>query len=244
MLRKTAIITGAFGGIGKATAEKFAKNGYNLALTYYNTFDTDFIDHLKTLGAEVLALHVDQKNESDIINFVNSAFKEFEYIDAAIFCAGKAEEECALVEKSTDVIDEILNTNLRGTILFNREVLKFFTKQKHGHIVNVSSVFGQTGGSLESIYSATKAAIINLTRTLGTEVSPFVRVNCVAPGFIETKMTSSYSAETKKYIKCETPLERLGNPEDVANSIFFLTQEESSFITGETITISGGIVQF
>lgn len=244
MLRKSVIITGAFGGIGRATAEKFAKNGYNLALTYNKNFDNEFIINLKNYGIDVFAMQVDQQKENDIINFVNSAFKEYEYIDSAVFCAGKAESECALIEKSTEVIDEILNTNLRGTILFNREVLKYFVKQKHGHIVNIASVFGQTGGSLESVYSATKAGIINLTRTLATESAPFVRVNCVSPGFIETKMTKDYSEDTKQYIKLETPLERLGRPEDIANVIFFLTQDDSSFITGETITISGGIVQF
>ena len=243
MLRKSVIITGAFGGIGRATAEKFAKNGYNLALTYLNTFDPEFLSHLKSFGVDVIALRVDQKNESDIINFVNSVVKEFEYISSAVFCAGKAEPECLLAEKSTELIDDIISSNLRGTILFNREVLKHMMKQKNGTIVNVSSIYGQTGGSLESVYSACKAGIINLTKTLATEVSPFVRVNCVAPGYIETKMTEHLPAETKKYIEHETPLERLGRPEDVANSIFFFATDESSFITGETLLISGGVVK-
>ena len=121
MLRKTAIITGAFGDIGKAVAKKFAENGYNLALTYFNSFDNDFLTELKTLGAEVLALRCDQTNESDIKNFVNTACHEFEYIDTAVLCAGKAEEQMLLVERPTEDIDLVLNTNLRGTILFTKE---------------------------------------------------------------------------------------------------------------------------
>lgn len=244
MLRKTVLITGAFGGIGKATAKKFAENGYNLALTYHNNFDNDFIEKLKTFGIEVFALQVDQTKESDIINFVKSAVLEFKVITSAVFCAGKAEPECLLTEKVTPVIDDIIDVNLRGTILFNREILKQMSKQKFGTIVNVSSIYGNTGGSLESVYSACKAGIIGLTKSLASEVAPFVRVNAVAPGYVDTKMTSHLSEDTKKYLEQETPLERLGTPEDIANAIYFLCSDESSFITGETLQISGGVVKY
>ena len=120
MLRKTAIITGGFGDIGKATAEKYAKNGYNIALTYFNTIDKSFIDKLNDYGVEVLALYCDQRSESDIINFINSVFAEFEYVDVAVLNAGKAEAESLLSEKETSEIDDIISTNLRGTILFAR----------------------------------------------------------------------------------------------------------------------------
>lgn len=244
MLKKTAIITGGFGDIGKATAKKFAENGYNIALTYLNSFDAEFINELKALGAEVLALQCDQTNESDIINFVNSVFSEFEYIDTAVLCAGKAEEQMLLIERSTKDIDLVLNTNLRGTIIFCKEIGKRMFDKKHGTIEIISSVMGQTGGSLEAVYSATKAALINLTKSLAVELSPYIRVNCVSPGFIKTKMTSDYNEETINIIKSETPLERLGTPEDIANSIFFFASEESSFITGSEITVSGGIIKF
>ena len=244
MLRKTAIITGAFGDIGKATAKKFAANGYNLALTYLNSFDNDFLNELKTLGAEVLALRCDQTNESDIKNFVSTAYSEFEYIDTAVLCAGKAEEQMLLIEKSTEDIDLILNTNIRGTILFSKEIGKRMLDKKHGTIEIISSVMGQTGGSLEAVYSATKAALINLTKSLAVELSPYIRINTVSPGFIKTKMTSEYSEETINIIKNETPLEKLGSPEDVANAVYFLSSDESSFITGSEITVSGGIIKF
>ena len=123
MLRKTVIITGGFGGIGRATAKKFAENNYNVALTYFNTLDNDFLIELKNYGVEVFAMFCNQKNENDIINFTNSVFKEFEYVDVAVLNAGKAESEKMLADKTTEEIDDILDTNLRGTILFAREIM-------------------------------------------------------------------------------------------------------------------------
>lgn len=244
MIRKTAIITGGFGDIGKATAEKFAQNKYNVALTYLNTFDRDFIDKLQSYGVDVLALQCDQRSESSIINFVNSVYNEFEYVDVAVLNAGKAENEAMLFEKETDEIDDIISTNLRGTILFAREISKKFVPQKHGSIIMISSVYGQTGGSMESVYSATKAGITGLAKSLSSELAPNIRVNCVSPGYIDTKMNTVYSKDTIKYIKNETPMERLGEPIDIANAIYFLSSDESSFITGIDLTVSGGIVKF
>ena len=244
MLRKTAIITGAFGDIGKATAKKFAQNGYNLALTYFNSFDKDFLNELKSFGIEILALRCDQTIENDIKNFVNTVCSEFEYIDTAVLCAGVAEEQMLLVERKTEDIDLVLNTNLRGTILFSKEIGKHMINKKHGTIEIISSVMGQTGGSLEAVYSATKAALINLSKSLSVELSPFVRINTISPGFIKTKMTNDYSEETINIIKSETPLEKLGLPEDVANAVYFLASDESSFITGADLTVSGGIIKF
>lgn len=244
MIRKTVIITGGFGDIGKATALKFAKNGYNIALTYINSFSTEFLNELKSYGIDTLALPCDQTSESDIKNFLNSTFSTFEYVDAFVACAGKSEPVQFLTEKSTEIIDDIINTNLRGTILFNREVLKKFQSQKHGTIVNVSSIYGISGGSLESVYSACKAGIIGLTKSLAVEASPFVRVNAVAPGCIETKMTKNLSKADKDCIIDSTPLDRLGQPEDIANSIFFLASSESSFITGEILEVTGGVLRF
>lgn len=244
MIRKTAIITGGLGDIGKATAEKFAQNGYNVALTYFNSFDSEFLEGLKKYNVEIFALQCDQRNESSIINFVNSVFNEFEFVDVAVLNAGKAENVSVLSEKTTDEIDDILSTNLRGTILFAREITKKFMQKKHGNFVFISSIFGQTGGSMEGIYSATKAGITAFAKSLAVELAPTSRVNIVSPGFISTKMNNDYSKETIYQIKNETPLARLGLPEDVANTIYFLASDESSFITGEDITVSGGVVKF
>ncbi len=243
MIRKTAIITGAFGDIGKATARKFAQNGYNLALTYLNSFDTELLSELKGYDIDVLALHCDQTSESEIINFVSSAYKEFENIDVCICCAGKAESSKLLSDKQTDEIDDIISSNLRGTILFNREISKRFLSNKHGVIVNVSSIYGEFGGSMESVYSACKAGINGLTKSLAVELAPFVRVNAVAPGLIQTKMTIGLDRQTIEYCKNQTPMGRVGEPDDIANIIYFLASDESSFITGEVVTVSGGALR-
>jgi len=243
MIRKTAIITGAFGDIGKATARKFAQNGYNLALTYLNSFDTELLSELKGYDIDVLALHCDQTSESEIINFVSSAYKEFENIDVCICCAGKAESSKLLSDKQTDEIDDIISSNLRGTILFNREISKRFLSNKHGVIVNVSSIYGEFGGSMESVYSACKAGINGLTKSLAVELAPFVRVNAVAPGLIQTKMTNGLDRQTIEYCKNQTPMGRVGEQDDIANIIHFLASDESSFITGEVVTVSGGALR-
>ena len=243
MLRKTVIISGGFGGIGSAIAETFAQNGYNIALCYNHIFDTNFIKKLKDYNIEVFAMKCDQSKENDIINFVNSAFNEFEYIDSFVACAGLAETPIELINKPTEMIDEIISVNLRGTILFNREILRHFMNQKHGNIVNISSIYGNSGACLESVYAACKAGIINLTKSLSIEAAPFVRVNCIAPGCIDTKMTSYLSQEDREYIINQTPLKRIGTPEDIASAAFFLASSQSSFITGETLSITGGVQQ-
>lgn len=244
MLRKTAIITGGFGGIGKSIAMQFAQNGYNIALSYNRSFDPDFIKKLKGQGIEVFALKCDQSKENDIINFVNSAFNEFEYIDAFVACAGLAETPIELINKPTEVIDEIISVNLRGTILFNREVLRYFVKQKHGNIVNISSIYGNSGACLESVYAACKSGIINLTKSLSREAAPYVRVNAIAPGCIDTPMTANLTNDDREVIINQTPLARLGTPEDIASVVYFLTSNDSSFITGETISVTGGVDEF
>lgn len=244
MLRKTVIITGGFGGIGKSITLQFAQNGYNIAMTYNRSFEPDFIKRLKGLGIEVFAMKCDQSKENDIINFVNSAFNEFEYIDAFVACAGLAETPIELINKPTEVIDEIISVNLRGTILFNKEILRKFLNQKHGNIVNISSIYGNSGATLESVYAACKAGIINLTKSLSREAAPYVRVNCIAPGCIDTPMTSNLTSEDREVIINQTPLKRIGTPEDIASVAYFLSSSDSSFITGETISVTGGVDEF
>ena len=244
MLRKTVIITGGFGGIGGSIAETFAQNGYNIALTYNHFFDTNFIKKLKCYDVEVFAMKCDQTKENDIINFVNSAFNEFEYIDAFIACAGLAETPIELINKPTEMIDEIISVNFRGTILFNREILRHFVSQKHGNIVNISSIYGNSGACLESVYAACKAGIINLTKSLAKESAPYIRINCIAPGCIDTKMIATLDQTDRETIISQTPLARLGTPEDIANIAYFLCNSQSSFITGETVYVTGGVDQF
>lgn len=244
MIRKSVIVSGGFGDIGKAVAEKFAKNGFNVALTYHNMIDVEFLEKIKSFGVNAIAIKCDQTVETDIINFVSSAIKEFEFVDCFVACAGLAESPEFLTQKETAEIDKLISVNLRGTILFNREILKYFMKNKHGNIINISSIYGISGGSLESVYSACKAGIIGLTKSLAVECAPYVRVNAIAPGAVDTKMILNLNEDDKEYVINQTPLGRLGTPEDIANLTYFLASDESNYVTGEVIKISGGVERY
>ncbi len=243
MLRKTVIITGASGGIGKATALEFAKAGYNLALTY-NSHDID-INIYKEFDVQVESYKLNISNPQEITNVFNKIFKDFDYVDCLVANAGMSENETLLIEKSDQEIQELLNTNLLGSIICNRECLKYFIKNKHGNIVNISSINGQTGSSCNSVYSASKAGIIALTQSLAREVGNLgIRVNSIAPGFILTNMTSSFPESAIEYCKKFIPLKRVGLPEEIASTALFLASEKASYITGQTIGVNGGALSF
>ncbi len=245
MLRKTAIITGASGDIGATTAKIFASNGYNVALTFNHGCTKALEDELKVYNVEVKAFHLDQSKEQSIIKCVKDIQSSFDYLEVLICNAGIAERSDLLSEKSTEEIDNILDVNLRGTIILNREIAKIFIKQKHGNIVNISSIHGMEGASCEVTYSASKAGVIGLTKGLASELAQYnIRVNAVAPAFIDTQMTSCYTAKERKEIIKHTPLGRLGKPEDVAEAVYFLASEKSSFITGICLPVNGGVVKF
>lgn len=245
MIRKTVFITGGSGGIGEATALKFASNGYNIATTFLTGDVSKLENKCKNLGVDFVAYKMDLKDENQIIDTFNKVFSKFDYVDCVICNAGKADKESLLIDVPTENIDALLNTNLRGTILCNREAFKKFLNQKHGNIVNISSIFGLNGGPCEAVYSATKGGIIGLTKALAVEGAPFnIRVNAIAPGYIDTKMTAHFSTEEKNYAIDMTPLKRIGKGEDVAQAIYFLSTEQASFITGEVLTVSGGVLRF
>ena len=245
MIRKGVIIIGASSLIGQKTAEIFAKNGYNIFATCYK----NKIDNLKELeqkyNIKVIISKLDINRPTDIEKTFNEAFSKLPYIDSIICNAGINSSEKLLIDAKIEEIEKIINTNLTGTILCNREALKHFIQQKHGSIVNVSSIYGLYGGNCETVYAATKAGIIGLTKSLAQECGQFkIRVNAVAPGFIETKMTECFNDEEKKMIANSIPLQRLGTPEDVAKAIYFLSNDESSYITGEILEITGGASTF
>ncbi len=245
MLRKTVIITGASGDIGNTTAKVFAKAGYNLALTYCAGSTKELENELKAFDIEVKSFKLDQAKETSITKCIQDIQSFFDYIDTLVCNAGIAEYESLLIEKSTEEIDKVLDVNLRGSILLNREIAKIFIKQKHGNIINISSIHGLEGSSCEATYSASKAGVIGLTKALASELAPYnIRVNAVAPAFIETNMTKCYSSKEKKDIIKRTPLGRLGKPEDVAEAIYFLASDKASFITGICLPVTGGVVKF
>lgn len=245
MIKKTVIITGASGGIGSATAVEFAKSGYNLALTYCSHSPTNLINNLKKYNVEIKSYKMDISKPKEISKVFDKIFTDFDYVDCLVANAGISERESMLIDKSDEDVAKIVSTNLTGTIICNRDCLKRFIKQKHGNIVNISSIQGKAGSSCNSVYASTKAGIIALTTSLAREVASFnIRVNAIAPGFIQTNMTANFSDKEKNYCKQKVPLGRLGNPEDVAYAIKFLSSDQASYITGEVLSVNGGVVAF
>ena len=245
MLRKSVFISGASGDIGYEIAKVFASNNYNIFATYNKGNISKLKDLSNTYNVDIFIQQMDLTSSQSIYDAFNKAQKVCEYLDCVVCNAGISKPEKLLTDTEEDEITELINTNLTGTILCNKEALKIFLKQKRGSIINISSIYGMYGGSCESTYSATKAGIIGLTKALAQEYGQFgIRINSVSPGFIQTNMTAQFNNEDKKYIASATPLQRLGNPIDVANTVFFLSTDNASFITGENIIISGGATNF
>lgn len=236
---KTVLITGGSRGIGAATARKFAQEGYRVAINY-NHSQAEAEALADELGG--IALQGDVSNPQEMASVVDNVLEIFCQLDILVCNAGVAQQKLF-----GDLTDEdwrhMFAVNVDGTFHAIRAVLPHFIHNKAGRIVTVSSMWGQIGGSCEVAYSATKAAVIGLTKALAKEVGPSgITVNCVAPGVIATDMNSNLTTQDLDSLKEETPLETIGTPEDVANSIFFLASDAAAFITGQVLSPNGGLV--
>lgn len=246
-MKKSVLILGASGGIGEAIAKEFAVAGYDIYATYNKGNLSNLRAFCNEKNVELTQICMDIENYQSISNAFQEAFSKAEYLESVINSTGLSLSEKLLRDESVENIDRLLNINLKGAILISREAMKYFIKLKRGNIINISSIYGLYGGSCEAVYSATKGGIIALTKALAQECAGFnVRVNCVAPGCIETNMTKQYlnSEEGREQLINSTPLKRIGAPEDVAKAVKFLATEDSSFITGECLTVSGGVLTF
>jgi 3-oxoacyl-[acyl-carrier protein] reductase len=236
---KTVLINGGSRGIGRATVEYFSAKGYAVAFTYKNSEDEALALAART-GA--LAIRADSATEDDVIRAVKTAIDAFSHIDVLVNNAAIS-SFLVFTDISLAEWENIVRVNVNGPFLFCREVLPYMISRKSGAIVNVSSVWGLVGSSCEVHYSTTKAALIGMTRALAKEVGPSsVRVNAIAPGVIMTEMNSALNEDDLSALAEETPLCRLGTPEEIAKAIYFLSSDESAFITGEVLNASGGFV--
>ncbi len=244
MERKVALITGGSRGIGKKVAEEFAKHGYDLVINYVsdNTNLEELENDFKSLGAKALFVKTDVTNFEDCSNMVNKAIEEYGRIDVLVNNAGITKDSLLIRMKEED-FDKVININLKGTFNVTKNVVPFMIKQKEGKIINISSVVGVVGNAGQANYSASKAGIIGFTKTLAKELaSRNIRVNAVAPGFIQTDMTSVLKDSVKENINNQIPLKRMGTAEEVANVVYFLADDVSSYITGQVINVDGGMV--
>ncbi|WP_206460306.1 elongation factor P 5-aminopentanone reductase [Anaerovorax sp. IOR16] len=243
-LKKTVLITGASRGIGKACAEIFAKRGWQVVLGY-NKSESEVKQlevSLSLKGFSVLALQADVTNQEQVKQMFIEARRVYGSIDVLVNNAGISQ-----FRLFTDITEQewdlMFDTHCKAAFFCTQCALEDMISNKKGSIVNVSSMWGQVGASCEVHYSASKAAIIGLTKALAKELGPSnIRVNCVAPGVIETDMMKAVSEEIKDSLCDETPLMRLGSAEEIAKAVFFLASNESSFITGQILGVNGGFV--
>lgn len=242
--KQVVLVTGASRGIGKAIALKYAENGYNVAINYVSDkTDTEGLSkEFKEKGADSLILKVDVSKSEDVENFVKKVIEKFGKIDVLVNNAGITRDTLLMRMKEED-FDKVIETNLKGTFLVTKAVTPYMMKKKNGRIVNLSSVVGVTGNAGQCNYSASKAGIIGFTKSVAKELaSRNIRANAVAPGFIDTDMTSVLSDEVKANINAQIPMKRMGTAREIANVVYFLGSEESSYITGQVINIDGGMV--
>ena len=241
---KTALITGVSGGIGKATAKKFIDNGY-FVIGQYNSNQKSIDDFYLELEKEnksdyFFGIKADLSSSQDISKMMDSVEKSFKHLSVLVNNAG-----VSLTKLITDTTekdwDKIFSVNLKSAYLITNRVLKGMIESKRGKIVNVSSMWGINGSSMEVAYSSTKAGLIGYTKALAKEVGySGINVNCVCPGVIDTPMNKHLSEKDINELKEQTPLGRIGKPEEVANLIYFLSTDDADFITGQVISVDGG----
>lgn len=227
---KTVLVTGGVRGIGRDIALTFLKKGYRVIATYSK--DKENARLMEKAGVEVY--RSDVSKEADVV----SLFETVGEVDVLINNAG-----VSLIKQIQDVtldeFEKVMSVNVKGAFLCAREAVKGMLKKKAGLIVNISSVWGEVGGSCESVYSASKSALIGFTKALASELGySGIRVNCVSPGVIDTSMNAHFSAEEVSAMKSEIPMGRLGTGTDVAKAVLFL--EENDYVTGVDIPVNGG----
>lgn len=239
---KNVLITGASGGIGSACAEVFAEAGYSV-LIHYNTGEDrakKLLNRLRTAGADAGFFKADLRVEDEVNRLFERAEESFGFVGTLVNCAGISQRGL-FTETSLESWEDVIASNLTSVFLTCRRALVPMIREKRGSIVNLSSIWGEVGASMEAAYSAAKAGIIGLTKALAKEEGPSnIRVNCISPGVIETGMNASLSQDDLKNLKDETPLRRLGSPRDVARAV--LGVSENPFITGQVLDVSGGFV--
>ena len=238
---KTVVVTGASKGIGRAVAKEFANNGYNVVICYNKSVsDAQQLLNEVSQTTRAIAVKVDVSNEDDVKNMVEITKKTFGNIDVLVNCAGVSDTRL-LIDSTKEDYDFVFDTNMRGTYNTCKLVGREMLSNQSGKIINISSIWGVLGGSCESVYSASKGAIIAFTKALAKELGPNgINVNVVAPGFIQTDMTKNVTEEIRQEIMDNSALGRLGTPEDVAGVVSFLASEKSNFITGQVISVDGG----
>jgi 3-oxoacyl-[acyl-carrier protein] reductase len=243
LAQRVALVTGASQGIGRACALKLASEGAAVALAARNQEKlNEVVQQINTAGGKAAAFPMDVADEDQIKFAFKSALAQFAKIDILVNNAGITRDQLVMRMKRADW-DAVLNTNLTSAYLCIQQVIGSMLKQRWGRIINVTSVFGQTGQAGQANYAASKAGLIGLTMAIAREVgSRSITCNAVAPGFIETAMTSGLSDDFKQSATKMIPLGRVGTPDEVANAVAFLASEDAAYITGHVLNVNGGML--
>lgn len=241
--QKVALITGGTRGIGKAIADKFLEQGASLALFGTNAaLGKEVETSLQKEGQKVIFYQVDVSNGKAIEEAINKVIADFGKIDILINNAGITRDNL-LMKMSEEEWDQVIGTNLKSVFNTCKAVIRPMMKARSGKIINITSVVGLMGNAGQTNYSASKAGIIGFTKSLAKEVgSRNININCIAPGFIQTAMTDSLPEDKKKLFLSSIPLQRFGKGEEIANTALFLASSLSDYITGQVITVDGGMV--
>lgn len=240
---KKVVITGGSRGIGKAIAKKFAINGADLAIVATRESDEakNTVEELRKMGNEVRLYTCDIKNPEQVEAMSGEILTDFGSIDVLVNNAGVTRDNL-LPNLSIMDIDNVVDTNLKGAMYVTRSFIRSFVRQRHGNIINMSSVVGLMGNKGQTNYAASKAGLVGFTKSVAREYGrKNIRCNAIAPGYIETEMTAALSEDQRKELLMELPIKRLGSPEDVADLALFLAADSSSYITGEVIKVDGGM---
>jgi 3-oxoacyl-[acyl-carrier protein] reductase len=241
---QVVLVTGGTRGIGRAISLEFASRGAKVVVNYTSSEEKAkaLVEELAGMGCEAIAVQANVSKSADAERLTAEAIKQFGKIDVLINNAGITRDNLVIRMKESDW-DEVMDVNLKGTFLMSKAVGKLMLKQRSGAMVNLTSVVGIMGNAGQANYSASKAGVIGLTKSLAKEFAPRgVRVNAVAPGYILTDMTSVLGEEAAANFETKIPLGRAGTPEDVAKVVAFMCSGDSAYLTGQVIQVDGGML--
>lgn len=240
---KVAVVTGASRGIGRSIAIELAKQGADIVVNYAGSVDraNEVVKEIVALGRKAISIQCDVSDGDSVNAMMKEALEAFGSIDILVNNAGITRDNLLMRMKDSEW-DDVINTNLKGVFLCTKAVTRPMMKQRKGRIINITSIVGVTGNPGQANYVAAKAGVIGFTKTTAKELAQRnITVNAVAPGFITTDMTDKLTEEVKNSMLTQIPLGQFGRPEDIANAVVFLASEDSSYITGQTLHIDGGM---